>query len=367
MGTSKGNFPKREERTRFGSTRRKENRHLHEKQKKVPPTSYRGRTSKKGVKKQKPFQMRGIAIATVVVLIIIIIFGFTRKNGVEVFVGEKSIGILKDKSISAEDLKKTIVAQLEEELGTKVQINETIQTDPLHISNNREKDVGTIDYMIPKVREAVTYQVAGTAIVVDGSRAAVLANKKQAEEVLNKVKSEYIPKDAKMEVGFVEKVEIVESFVDSKEIVPKEQVIKMLQNTTEIQKKYTVVSNDSLYSIAKDAEMTVEKLLEINRGLTLESSLKVGQVLNIMVKKPYVSVKTVETRVMTDIEPKTYEYRTDPSKNKGYQKVIQQGKAGQKESTVQITRINGFVEEEKEVSKKITVEPVPEIIVQGSK
>lgn len=86
-----------------------------------------------------------------------------------------------------------------------------------------------------------------------------------------------------------------------------------------------------------------------------------------MSQKPYLSVKTIETVVMTAIEPKTFEYKKDNTKNEGYQKVVQQGRAGQKESTMQMIRINGFIEDEKEISKKVTVEPVPEIIVQGTK
>ncbi len=368
MGASKGNFPKREERVAYGSTSKKgemrKNINKNREPLKTSATKRSPKAHKSMAKKQKTV---AVAISVICILLLVCIFGVTRKNGVEVFVGETSIGIVKDRSLTPEDLQKTILAQIEAELGTKAKINEEIKTVPLHITKQRNKDVGTVDYMIPKVREAVTYQVAGAAIMVDGSRAVVLATKAQAEDVLNKIKSDFVPKDAKMEVSFVEKVEVTEGFMNSKEISTTESALEVLQNTTETQKTYTVQYNDNLYKIAKNAEMTVEKLLEINSGLTIQSSLKVGQVLNIIVKKPYISVKTVETMVMTDIEPKTYEYRQDNTKNKGYQKVIQQGKAGQKESTMQITRINGFVEEEKEISKKVTVQPVTEVIVQGTK
>ncbi|NLK36962.1 MAG: LysM peptidoglycan-binding domain-containing protein [Epulopiscium sp.] len=368
MGASKGNFPKREDRVAYSGTGKKEERTKDKKKNRETAKAAPRRSAKnyKSTAKRRKTAMMAV-VAVCILLLLCIMIGFTRKNGVEVFVGKTSIGIVKDKSLTAQDLEKTIVAQIEAEVGTKIKLKEEIKTVALHIPKDRNKEVGTVDYIIPKVREAVTYQVSGAAIMVNGSQAVVLATKAQAEDILNKIKAEYIPKGAKMEASFVEDVEIVEGFVDSDKISTPEVALETLQNSTETQKTYTVKSNDSLYKIAQNAEMTVEKLLEINSGLTIQSSLKVGQIINIITKKPYVSVKTVETTVMTDIEPKTYEYRQDNTKNKGYQKVIQQGKAGQKESTVQITRINGFVEEEKEISKKITVEPVTEIIVQGTK
>ena len=73
-----------------------------------------------------------------------------------------------------------------------------------------------------------------------------------------------------------------------------------------------------------------------------------------------------DAQVLTAEEPKTYQTQYDDTKPSSYQKVIQQGKAGQKKSTIRITRINGEVTEEKEVDKEIIQEAVPEIIVKGT-
>ena len=110
----------------------------------------------------------------------------------------------------------------------------------------------------------------------------------------------------------------------------------------------------------------MEDLLKLNPGMTVQTGIHVGQVLNVPISKPKISVKTIETQVLTTVEPKTYEYQTDNAQPKSYQKVKQQGRAGQKKSTIQITRINGFVQEEKEISKEIITQPVPEIIVRGT-
>ncbi len=360
---SSGNFPSRDDRVVFGSGE-KSRRKSAEKKKTTPYSRNKNKKKRRKPNSQRVSLMAG---SILVLILLLIVAGCVHKNGTEIFVGKTSVGILKGRDVTAEDLKKTITAQLEKELGSKVQINEDLKANALHISKARKNEVCTVDYLVPKIRKAITYKVEAGVIHVEGARAAVLANTKEAEGVIAAVKSEYVPEGADMEVSFVEKVEIVNEFVDSKEIITKEAALEKLQNSTETQKTYTVKSNDALFKIAKSADMTVEKLLEINSGMDLQKSLRVGQVINILAQKPYVSVKTVETVVMTAVEPKTFEYKNDNTKNKGYQKVVQQGRAGQKESTMQIIRINGFVEDEKEISKKVTVEPVPEIIVQGTK
>ena len=80
----------------------------------------------------------------------------------------------------------------------------------------------------------------------------------------------------------------------------------------------------------------MEKLNQLNEGANLTGGIRVGQVINVPVQKPKISVKTVETQVLTAVEPKTYQTQYDE------------------------------VTEEKEVDKEIIQEAVPEIIVKGT-
>lgn len=197
----------------------------------------------------------------------------------------------------------------------------------------------------------------------------ILANKEAAEAVLKQVQTDLMPEGGvaeDAEIGWQEKVEIVNEFVESTEILEQEDAVAVLESTTEATQSYTVQSGDAPYLIASEFKTTVEKLIELNSGADITKGIRVGQVINVPVQKPKVSVKTVETQVLTAVEPKTYETQYDDTKPSSYQKVIQQGKAGQKKSTIQITRVNGVVIEEKEVSKEIIEEAVPEIIMKGT-
>ncbi|MBQ2879401.1 MAG: G5 domain-containing protein [Anaerotignum sp.] len=304
-----------------------------------------------------------------VVVLLFVVFLAVRKNGSAVFINEERVGILEDTKISAENLRETLESQLAEIVGSKVQINEEIRVEGIHIGSKNEKDVCTMEHLLPKMRNMVTYKVEAAIITVDGGKAAILANKAGADAVLEQLKTELLPEGgipADAKIDWVEKVEIVSEFVESTEILTEEDAIAVLKSTTEITQSYTIQSGDALYLIAQEFKTTVEKLLELNPGADLSKSIKVGQVINVPVQKPKISIKTIETQVLTAVEPKTYQTQYDDTKPSSYQKVIQQGKAGQKKSTIQITRVNGVVIEEKEVSKEIIQEAVPEIIVKGT-
>ncbi|MDO4530392.1 MAG: G5 domain-containing protein [Bacillota bacterium] len=301
--------------------------------------------------------------------VLLIVFLMVRKNGSAVFLNEEQVGILKGRDITAEELTTTLESQLESIVGSKVKINEEIRVDGVHIGSRNEKDVCTMEHLLPKMRNMVTYKVDAAVITVDGGRAVVLASQALADSVLEQLKTELlpdggIPEDAKVE--WVENVQVVNEFVDSEEILSPEDATAVLKSTTEVTQSYTVQSGDALYLIAQEFKTTVEKLLELNPGEDLKKGIRVGQVINVPVQKPKISVKTIETQVLTAVEPKTYQTQYDDTKPSSYQKVIQQGKAGQKKSTIQITRINGVVTEEKEVSKEIIQEAIPEIIVKGT-
>ena len=373
-------FPKREERVPYGggkpvrergsrnsrgergrSERSHRERNHHERPQREP--------QRKRVRKGGRKLNRNMLYLIGILVVLFLVFMAVRKNGSAVYIAEEQVGILKGTEVTAEELTTTLESQLEGIVGSKVKINEEIKVEGVHIGGKNKKDVCTMEHLLPKMRNLVTYKVDAAVITVDGGKAAILANKTDADAVLTQLKTELlpdegIPEDAK--IDWVEKVEVVNEFVESTEILEKEDAVAVLKATTEVTQSYTVKSGDALYLIASEFKTTVEKLLELNPGANLDKSIAVGQVINVPVQKPKLSIKTIETQVLTAVEPKQYQTQFDDTKPSSYQKVIQQGKAGQKKSTIQITRVNGVVTEEKEVSKEIIQEAVPEIIVKGT-
>lgn len=365
MADSNTLFPKRENRVPYGGGKPVRSGRENRKKRKNQSEPQKKRTRKSGGKKLN----RNLLYLIGIVVILFIVFLFVRKNGSAVFIAEEQVGILESRKVTAEELTTTLESQLKSIVGSNVKINEEIKVEGIHIGSKNQKDVCTMEHLLPKMRNMVTYKVEAAIITVDGGKTVILANKEAAEAVLKQVQTDLMPEGGvaeDAEIGWQEKVEIVNEFVESTEILEQEDAVAVLESTTEATQSYTVQSGDAPYLIASEFKTTVEKLIELNSGADITKGIRVGQVINVPVQKPKVSVKTVETQVLTAVEPKTYETQYDDTKPSSYQKVIQQGKAGQKKSTIQITRVNGVVIEEKEVSKEIIEEAVPEIIMKGT-
>lgn len=365
MADSNTLFPKRENRVPYGGGKPVRSGRENRKKRKNQSEPQKKRARKSGGKKLN----RNLLYLIGIVVILFIVFLFVRKNGSAVFIAEEQVGILESRKVTAEELTTTLESQLKSIVGSNVKINEEIKVEGIHIGSKNQKDVCTMEHLLPKMRNMVTYKVEAAIITVDGGKTVILANKEAAEAVLKQVQTDLMPEGGvaeDAEIGWQEKVEIVNEFVESTEILEQEDAVAVLESTTEATQSYTVQSGDAPYLIASEFKTTVEKLIELNSGADITKGIRVGQVINVPVQKPKVSVKTVETQVLTAVEPKTYETQYDDTKPSSYQKVIQQGKAGQKKSTIQITRVNGVVIEEKEVSKEIIEEAVPEIIMKGT-
>lgn len=164
---------------------------------------------------------------------------------------------------------------------------------------------------MPKLRNAVTYKVEASVIFVDGGAVAPLATAEEAQQVQDKLKEPYLPLDenSNAEISFVENVTVENQFVDSAEILSVDDAVAKLTSTTPVTTTYTVETGDNAGKIAAKYDMTLEELYQMNPDA--KKAVVIGQTLNVTVQKPMVSVKSVETQVLTSVEPKQYETQYD--------------------------------------------------------
>ncbi len=390
-------FPKREERVSLGETERKRPRQNRQQQSK---SRFGKRPPKPKTQPQRPVQEhewipqeglvdrllrmwdekkgdlpwagKGIprwlfGVVGILILTIVVYFSFFFPNGTEVLMDGNRVGILEQRNVTAEEIITIVEEQLATSVGATVQINETITTENLHISSSDEKDVGTEEYLLPKIRNMVTYGVDAAVLYVDGRKELAVATEESLNSILEEVQSPYLTDIGEnVVVSWVENVKVTNEFVDMGEILSASDALAALQTVRWTTGIYTVKQGDALYAIAINNNTTVEEILSLNPGLTIDSGIYVGEELVMMISEPKLSVKTVETQEYTMVEPKDYEYQYDSSLATGQKQVLQQGRAGQKLSIVEVTRINGFVVSEEEISKEIIVEPITEIIVEGT-
>ena len=300
-----------------------------------------------------------------VIILAFVFWGFTHKNAKEVFVGEKSIGIISDKKITAEEIQNTSIAKLKENLGTDIKVNEEIKLKPVHAS---KKELVSIDYVLSEIPKQYTFQVEASSIFINGEEKAIVKSEEEAKNILAKLVSKYVPEGAKLvsTPTFVEKVELKPKYVGEEEIMENEAAFGVLNVNSDQGKKYTVKAGDSLYKIASNSGMTLAQLLKVNPDLTENSILKIGQEINIVASVPLLSVVIEEQKTYTEPIPKKVEVVNNNKEYKNYRKVISAGKDGSKEITAKIKKVNGIEESKSIISEKVLVEPVVEKVEVGT-
>lgn len=299
------------------------------------------------------------------IILAFVFWGFTNKNAKEVFVGDKSVGIIADKGATAEEIQNISIAKLKEELGTDIKVNEEVTLKPIHAS---KKELVSTDYVLSEISNEYTFQVGASAIFVNGKEIAVVKNDEEAKEILAKLTSKYIPEGVKLATPptFVEKVELKQKYVEEKDIMENETAFALLNVNSDQGKKYTIKPGDTLYQVAINSGMSLKELLKVNPDLTESTILKIGQEINIVASVPLLSVVTEEQTTYTEAIPKKIETINNDKEYKTYRKVVSAGKDGSKEVTAKIKKVNGIEESKTVISEKVLVEPTVEKVEVGT-
>ncbi len=315
--------------------------------------------------KKIKFHKKTFIVVALIILISIAVFLLTHKNAQQVFLGDRLIGIIKDKDLTAEELTNTALAKLKEELGTDVLVNEEITLRPIHASKD---EIVSTEYALSQIAKLYTFKVSAATIVVDGVEIATVQSEDVAKELLATISSQYVSDDANLteEPSFVQDVEIVPSYVVEADISSSETALSLLTVNSEQGQTYEIKAGDTLYQIAIDNDMTMSELLEINPDLTETTVLKIGQEINLIVPVPLLSVVTKEQTTYTETIQKSTEYVNNDEEYKTYRSVISAGSDGSKEVTATITKVNGVEQEREIISETVITEPVAEVVEVGT-
>lgn len=359
---------------RDNNIKKKERKYYPSKQEPPEKTTVQNKKTNVRQRGRRRRRKRGnLVIILIMVCLIIGVFGIltynlVKKDGVNIFVADNSVCVIKKSKTTLDDLKNAVIAQLESQTNTKIQLEAELKSEPIHIS--RKIQALTEDNAVIAIRDVMPYTVQSAIINVNGEDIAFLATQQEAESILKRIQSPYLPESeeeaANTEAGFVEDVKINSSFVAPEQIMDSETVFQLLTKGIENIEDYTVVKNDNISKIASKNNMTIDEFLQLNQGLTINTSINIGQTFKVKVKKSYLSVRTVETRIVKETKEKSTEIQEDDTKSRSYKKVIQEGKDGQTETEIKTIKINGEFQEEQKGETKVVVEPVTEIILQGT-
>jgi murein DD-endopeptidase MepM/ murein hydrolase activator NlpD len=245
--------------------------------------------------------------------------------------------------------------------------------------------------VVKQLKEKLTIQADASAITIDGNKVLYVDSQKTAEEVIKKLKLQYVSEEELnaiearkddpsitlpplkenetrvLDVQLSKNVSFEKAQVAPDQIMTVDEAVKYLQTGTLEQKKYRVQEGDVLGSIANSHGLTLKQMIEINPGLTEDSVLQIGQEVNVTVQVPLLEVKVEKESLVKEAIPYVTETVEDANLFKGDNKVKRAGQNGERLATYKVLEQNGQMVAKQEVAATITVEPVNEVIVKGTK
>ncbi|TYP75366.1 M23 family metallopeptidase [Paenibacillus methanolicus] len=268
-----------------------------------------------------------------------------------------------------------------------------------------ELDTGTITYKaqsaykaapdtdgtLDKLADLFDSHAMGVELKVDGKVIAVVKDQATADKILASVKNRYAPQAPQAKTAVtalaytgtsktasatpstvVKSVKIVESVstaaasVDPSAIADAGEVYtKMIKGSVK-PTKYTVQAGDCVGCIAEKFDISPQVIYENNKWIK-DDMIKIGDVLDLTVLQPEVTVQTVEHVTETEsIEPITV-IQKNSNMRAGESKVVREGKAGKKKVVYQLTKQNGYLMNEELLGEQVLEPSVPAIVMKGTK
>lgn len=169
------------------------------------------------------------------------------------------------------------------------------------------------------------------------------------------------------EMDFLEKIEIVETYLPESQLMSLESAINQIIMEQETPSIYEVVAGDTLTGIEAKVNIPMDKIVEMNDSLeSVNSTLHIGDKLLITVPEPELSVTRVEEKYYDEFYEADIEYIDNPNWYTSRVVVRQQPSAGSRKLVAKVSYVN-----DKEVSREILKEEVvwtavPKIVERGT-
>ena len=240
---------------------------------------------------------------------------------------------------------------------------------------------------VEQVKDALEIDVKATALQFDGETVGYFKDEEAIDTLLFNYQKQYVDEDVLNElsadesdekqvvrdnivikdVTFSRPVETSTNIVSEDELLTVDEGLRLLGKGTLTDKIHTVETGDTLFSIVKQYDLTLDQLLEINQDLTEESVLQLGQEINVTAYAPFVDVVVKQEKQVEEvIKFETIVEETD-ALYKGETRTITEGSDGAKDVTYDMELVNGKVVSKEVLESTVTTEVVNKTIEKGTK
>jgi murein DD-endopeptidase MepM/ murein hydrolase activator NlpD len=314
-----------------------------------------------------------------------------------VYMNGTEIGSVSDPA-EVEELVKQTTAEVEQ---ANPDLNMVLETGELtYEADSGFKAVPATEATLGKLEEKFSSHAIGVEVKIDGKLIGVVKDQQTADDILLRVQGKYAPKlvaeskekkevqalsynaDSKVEeeqkettkkpgrevteVEFLEAVMTEMVDADPSEIKAADDIYKLLVQGSIQPTKYTVQAGDCIGCIAQKFDISPEVIYDNNPWIK-DDKITVGDVLDLTVLQPELTVKTVESLVEIETVEPPLEVKNNAEMRVGESKTISEGTSGTTQMTYRIVKQNGYVISEELVSQEVLTEPTPKIVERGTK
>lgn len=315
-------------------------------------------------KKQKQHILVSAAMALVLTVSLVANHQYQASlKAYEVYLEGSLIGIVREQE-EFEEAKKALQQEMKRTYDLEAYIPEEQEWVEVKARNAR---LSSKEVLMSGIRAQLGQQVQAVELRVEGEPLVILRTKEDAKALLASIQEPFLKEEVEYsEVSFLEEVEILEIPAQIAEIRPLEDAVQFVRTGTDEEKIYTVEPGDSSWVIAERNDMTVEDIAEANPEIEVER-LSIGQELNLVVPKPYLTVQSRYYVEQTEEIPFETENVETESMYQGDQRITVQGEEGKRDIKAYLIEENGVVAEREIIEEKVHSEPVTRVVAVGTK
>ena len=220
--------------------------------------------------------------------------------------------------------------------------------------------------------DKMEFLASGYVICVEGQDVVALPSEEDARLVLADLREQYVKsisgkgQTTVEEVLIKENIEIKEKTVSTRMFRSRDEALQILARGTDKIVTHVVQRGECLWTIAEANHMTVDDLKRANPQVQGDL-IHVGDSLNLVVPDPYVTFESKEKVVVSVAIPFDTVVTYDESLWPWQERVLVEGKNGEKLVTQEVVRENGQEVSRRVVDERILSYPVTRKVVRGSK
>lgn len=276
----------------------------------------------------------------------------------------KELCKVRDSEIVNELLPK-LEKELEKTYEHNIEIESKFEVVP---SKAKDNEIATYEQVYEALSSNVDYSILAYAININGEQIGIVNSEYIALNVIEEVKNYFTQnydEESIVEVTTAENVEIKEVKALNSEIQDKDELINYIVKGTNEEQKYIVEKGDTYWTIAEYFDMSLDELISANPDSDSER-IQIGDELNLIVPKPFLSVQVKRNVVQEEKTPFETEYSYVSYMYNDETVVERKGKYGVSKIESLVTEQNGIQIAKEVLSEEVITNPVTELVTTGT-